>query len=187
MRHKHLLVGLVLGTVLLTGCGSKMNSITENTIIIEKDGTISDVSVEDYSTGNYDMAGLEAFINDEIADYNSEAGDGSVVLEKLDTESELVKLQLSYSDIEDYNAFNNTDYVIEGLSAANLSGEFTSVSSGSQVRVADMTETDLQVLKVKDAIDIVCKGKVLYYNGNVTEENGTYTASGNGEAVIVFK
>ena len=45
----------------------------------------------------------------------------------------------------------------------------------------------LKVLKVSDAMDIIYKGKVLYYNQYVTENDGTYTASGEGEAVLVLK
>lgn len=187
MKQKHLLAGLILGTILLTGCGSSFDSVTGNTMTIGKDGTISDVSVEDFSEGNYDMADLEAFVNAEIADYNSEAGEDSIVLDAIDTENKLVKLQLTYSGMDDYNAFNNTEYQLEGFEDVKLSGEFTSVADGTKVSVGDMTDSGMKVLKVEDAMNIICKGKVLYYNDNVTEDNGTYIASGDGEAIIVFK
>lgn len=187
MKQKHLLVGLVLGAILLTGCSSSFDSITVNTLTIEKDGTIADISVEDFSGGDYDMSDLEEFINSEIADYNSGTGEDSIVLDKIDTTGNVVKLQLSYADMEDYNSFNNTDYELSSFEDTSISGEFTSVADGSSVSSGDMSGTDMKVLKVEDAMNIVCKGKVLYYNSYITEDNGTFTASGEGTAVIVFK
>lgn len=187
MRQKHLLAVLLLGTALLTGCSSSLDTVTVNTLTIERDGTIADISVEDFSNGNYDMTKLESFINAEVADYNSQAGEGSISLDKLETESELVKLQLRYADIEDYNAFNHTEYELTDFNASELSGSFTSAADGSQIQPGDMNETDMRVLQVQDAMNIVCKGKILYYNSYVTENNGTFTASGDGTAVIVFR
>lgn len=187
MKHKHLLTGLVLGTILLTGCSGNMDTITVNTITIEKDGTIQDISVEDFSDGNYNMANLEEFINTEISDYNSKAGEGSIVLDSIQTDSSLIKLQLSYADMEDYNAFNHTEYEYSNFEEAALTGDFTSAADGSTVKAADINDTGMKVLKIGDATNIICKGKVLYYNSYVTEENGTFSASGEGTAVIVLK
>lgn len=187
MRQKHLLTVLILGTVLLTGCSGNLDSVAVNTITIEKDGTIADISVEDFSDGNYDMTKLENFIDAEVADYNSQAGEGSITLDKLETENKLVKLQLNYADMEDYNAFNHTEYELTDFDASALSGSFTTAADGSQIKPGDMKEPDMRVLQVQDAMNIVCKGKVLYYNSYVTESNGTFTASGEGTAVIIFK
>lgn len=187
MKKKHLLIGLVLGAMLLTGCGSRLDSITENTMTIEKDGTITDISVEDFSEGDYDMADLESFVNSEVADYNADAGEERIVLEAFDTENKLAKLELSYTDMEDYNSFNHTTYELCGMGETTISGNFTSVADGSEVKASEITDSDAKILKVADAMNISCKGKVLYYNEYVTEENGTFTASGEGVAVIVFK
>lgn len=187
MKQKHLLTGLALGVLLLTGCTGNVDSVTTNTITIEKDGSIRDISVEDFSDGSYDMAGLEEFINAEIADYNSQTGESRIVLDDIQTDERVVKLQLSYTGMEDYNAFNHTEYEYGSLAEAGLTGEFTSTADGSTVKAADMNGTDLKVLKIEDAMNIVCKGKILYYNSFVTEENGTFSASGEGMAVIVLK
>lgn len=186
MRQKYLLAGLVLGTIFLAGCGSSFDSVTENTMTIEKDGRIQDVSVEDFSDGDYNLNDLQEFIDTEIADYNAKAGEESVVLKQFDIENQVARVQISYTDMEHYNAFNHTSYELEALEDVKLSGSFTA-ADGSSVSAADISEANGQVLQVEDAMNIVCKGKVLYYNENVTETNGTYTASGEGTAVIVFK
>lgn len=187
MKQKHLLTGLVLGTLLLTGCTGNVDSVTANTITIEKDGSIRDISVEDFSDGSYDMTKLEEFINAEIEEYNSQTGENRIVLDDIQTENSIVKLQLSYTGMEDYNAFNHTEYEYSSLAEAGLTGEFTSAADGSTVKAADMNDTDLKVLKIEDAMNIVCKGKILYYNSFVTEDDGTFSASGEGTAVIVLK
>ena len=45
MKQKHLLIHLMLGLLLLTGCSSGLDSITENTMTVDKDGRLHDVSV----------------------------------------------------------------------------------------------------------------------------------------------
>ncbi len=187
MRQKNWLAALILGAALLTGCSSNLETVAVNTMTIEKDGRIADISVEDFSDGDYDMAKLESFITAEVADYNSQAGEGSITLDKLETESKLVKLQLNYADMDDYNAFNHTEYELADFNASALSGSFTNATDGSQIKPGDMKETDMKVLQIQDAMNIICKGKVLYYNSFVTESNGTFTASGEGTAVIIFK
>ncbi|MDD6332665.1 MAG: hypothetical protein PUA59_09575 [Clostridium sp.] len=186
MKHKHLLVGVALGLALLTGCAVKMDTITVNTMIIEKKGTISDISVEDFSGGSYDMAGLEQYVTDEIDSYNQKAGADSVVMKALDTENPIVKVQLTYQDMDSYNGFNDTAYELKNLAEETLTGSFTA-ADGSTVNATEINGEKLKVLKVSDAMDIIYKGKVLYYNQYVTENDGTYTASGEGEAVLVLK
>lgn len=187
MKQKHLLKGLALGVLLLTGCSSNLDSVTVNTMTIEKDGRLQDVSVEDYSGVDYDMSSLEEFINQEISDYNTQAGADSVVLSKLEIDGTMVKLLLSYADMDDYNAFNHTSYEYGNLTDMKLSGDFTSVADGSTVKAADIQDAGVKVLKIEDAMNIVCKSGVLYYNSNVTAENGVFTASGEGTAIIILK
>lgn len=187
MKQGLLIVGIVLSAVLLAGCTGGVDSITTNTMTVHKDGKIADVSVEDFSDGDYSMTDLEQFVTDEVNDYNTTNGDGSIEIKEIQTENSLAKLELTYQDMATYNAFNHTEYVLEDAAQAGLSGDFTVKSDGTTVKVADIDTDGLKVLEVSDAMNIVCKGKVQYYNSYVTEVNGTYTASGEGIAVIVFK
>lgn len=187
MKRKHILAALVLGIILLTGCSGNLDTVTINTMTIEKDGTIADVSVEDFSNGNYDLSKLEDFINAEVSDYNSEAGEGSIVVDQIVTEGNIVKLRLNYAGIADYNTFNHTEYELTDFASTSVSGMFTSTTDGSSVKPGDMSDPDMKVLKIQDAMNIICRGKVLYYNADITENNGTFTASGEGTAVIIFK
>lgn len=187
MRHKCLLAGLLVGLMAMTGCGYNLDSISENTMTIKKDGTIVDVSVEDYSDGNYSMTDLETFITDEITAYNDKNGENCVVMNRLDTDNNIGKLQLTYSGMKDYNGFNHTDYELAELSDTTISGSFISAADGSSVAAPDIQEAGLQVLKVCDAMNIISKKKVLYYNSFVTEQDGTYIISGEGDAVLILK
>ena len=148
---------------------------------------IVDVSVEDYSDGNYSMTDLKTFITDEITAYNDKNGENCVVMNRLDTDNNVGKLQLTYSGMKDYNGFNHTDYELAELSDTTISGSFISAADGSSVAAADIQEAGLQVLKVCDAMNIISKKKVLYYNSFVTEQDGTYIISGEGDAVLILK
>lgn len=187
MKRKGILIGLLFGIVLLAGCSKGLDSFENNTMTIGKDGTIQDVSVEDFSDGSYDMKDLEGFINTEIADYNTSVNAEPITLGQLENENKLVKLQLNYTTMEDYNNFNHTDYTLDSFADSKLSGNVTSVSDGSSVSVADIEDKEYQVLKVTDAMDITFQGKALYYNSYVTEDDGIFTSSGKGTAIIIYK
>jgi hypothetical protein len=187
MRRIGILMGFIAGIALLAGCSKNLDAYVQDCMTIQKDGTIQDVSVEDFSDGNYDMSNLEQFITEEITNYNTEAGSEHIILEQLETENKLAKLELSYDEMEDYNSFNNTDYVLASLADSNLSGSMTAVSDGSSVSAADIEDKEYQVLQITDAVRVAFQGKVLYYNSAVTVEDDVFLTSGEGIAIIVFK
>lgn len=187
MKQGLLIVGIMLSAVLLVGCTGGMDSIMTNTMTVHKDGKIADVSVEDFSDGDYSMTDLEQFVTNEVNAYNTANGEGSIEIKEIQTENSLAKLKLTYQDMTTYNAFNHTEYVLADAAQAELTGDLIVKSDGTTVKATDIDTDGLKVLEVSDAMDIVCKGKVQYYNSYVTEVNGTYTANGEGVAVIVFK
>ena len=187
MKQKHLLIHLMLGLLLLTGCSSGLDSITENTMTVDKDGRLHDVSVEDFSGMDYENEKLEEFVNQKITEYNTQTGTEAIVLEKLEINDDIVKLMLSYNNIEDYNAFNNTAYTLSNLSDAGLSGEFISAADGSKVKAEEIQDDTLKVLKIEDSMNIICKGNIQYYNSYVTKENGYFSSTGDGTAIIIWK
>ena len=78
MKQGLLIVGIMLSAVLLVGCTGGMDSIMTNTMTVHKDGKIADVSVEDFSDGDYSMTDLEQFVTDEVNAYNTANGEGSI-------------------------------------------------------------------------------------------------------------
>lgn len=172
----------------LGGCGKQeVTSYDKNTMMIGKDDTIQDVSIEDFANGDYNMQELEQFVNSEITKYNSEAGSERITLAELNTENKLARLQLNYASIEDYNQFNHTAYSLKSLAESALNGSLISVSDQKEVPVSEIEDKGYRVLTVSDAMDITFEGKPLYYNSNITVSNGIYTADGEGTAIIVFK
>lgn len=187
MKSRYMLTGLLLGAVLLTGCSKNIADITTNTLSVAKNGEIHDVSIEDYSDGNYKVDELQGFIDGEVAAYNEQAGDECIKVDEFLLDGQVARIQLTYDDMKAYNAFNRTNYELKDLADANLSGEFTAVTDGSKVQASSITEEGLKVLVVTDATDIHVAGKVLYYNSGVTKNESTYAATGEEPAVIVFK
>ena len=60
-----LLSVMALGVGLLAGCGTP--DVATNTVIIEKNGKITEALVEDFSKDYYTQEELEAFVEEEIA------------------------------------------------------------------------------------------------------------------------
>ena len=186
MKWKVVITGLLL-IFLMGGCSKQLTEYQENTLTINKDGTILDISVEDFSEGNYDMSNLEQFIRDEVTDYNAKNGDDRVVLNELNTDNKLARLELLYQSMDDYNAFNHTEYTLKDLIDTTLSGTMISAQDGSEIPASDVEDKDYLVLEVTDAMNLEFQGKVLYYNEYITAQDGTYLSSGEGTAVVVFK
>ena len=92
MKQGLLIVGIMLSAVLLVGCTGGMDSIMTNTMTVHKDGKIADVSVEDFSDGDYSMTDLEQFVTDEVNAYNTANGEGSIESKEIQTENSLAKI-----------------------------------------------------------------------------------------------
>ena len=182
------IVAALLVAVMITACGGQQSvEYSSNTMTICKDGTIQDLSIDDFSSGNYDMGKLEQFVKDEIERYNASSGDGSITVEDLNTNNKHVRLTLNYRSMEDFNQFNDKDYSIKSFAGSNLTGSLTSASKHTSVSVSEIQDKDYQVVQVTDAVNLAFQGKVFYYSSNVTEKNGIYTSSGDGVATIIYK
>ncbi len=183
-----LLLSAVCFVLMLGGCGTKdVTSYDQNTLTIGKDGTIKEVSVENFADGNYNMQELEQFVSSEISTYNQTAGGERITLVELNTDNKLAKLQLNYASMEDYNQFNRKDYSLQSFADSALSGSLADVSGQTEVAVSEIEDKGYQVLKVSDAMELAFEGKPLYYNSYVTVSNGVYSSNGEGVAVVVFK
>lgn len=122
---------LLLGAVLcigLTGCGKSkdkepektdyIGNVTQDTITLYGDGSIIEIACEDYSGVAFDYSDLEQYIKDEVADYNSRAGQDKITFLQYSDEGGVVRTALQYSDMDTYNDFNKTSYWITDYDAA---------------------------------------------------------------------
>ncbi len=191
MKKKALILGTIMIALLSTGCTNVAKKATENTFILNKDESVTDVSVEDYTDSNYKIDDLQDFVTDAVNDYNEKNGEDSVVLksyEALDEKSKNIKVVIDYKSIDDYNKFNNTNYEVKSISKADLSDKFKDLEGEEVKSKAIKEETKLKVLSIDGDTKIYIKG-AKYYSSKLKynkEDKTLYNAEGK-TGVIVFK
>lgn len=175
---------------LLTGCDNYSKQYDTNTLVVKGNGSIVEVSVEDFKGASVDAEGITSYVEEQIDTFN-EGSDSKIKMKSIDTEDmSNVKLVLSYKDIDSFNAFNLLDYSfvdVADAKEADLTGSFTS-SDDKKTSPSDiMAEDKGKVLTVTEATDVVVKGTIMYYNDEVTIKDGVAKTSGNKKAIIIFK
>lgn len=193
MKKIKLLAVVTTLMLALTGCGNYAKKYDNNTIIVEKKGSLVEVAVEDFTGVSVNEEDLTSYIEGEVTAYNESVGEKLIKQDSFDTEDmSHVKLVLTYKDIVAYNDFNNLEWVLDDISeveTASLTGTFQAVD-GSNAKIADIKEeSKAKVLILFGATDVVIKGDILYYNEEVTYDSETEvaTTTGNANAVIIYK
>lgn len=190
MKRIRLMALLVTSVCLLTGCSTDAKKYDKNTLVINGNGSLIEIAVEDFKDSSVKAEDLENYIDEQIDEYN---GDSGKLVKKsyMDTDDmSKVKLALSYKDIESFNGFNLLECTLDdyvNVKEDVLKGNFTS-ADGKSVKVADFTDTEnAEVLILSEATDVVVKGDILYYNEEVQVKDGVAATSGEDNAIIIFK
>ena len=191
MRKIQIIAMFVILLCVCVGCTNYAEEYSENTIVVKKSGRIVEVAVEDYKDTKVKAEDLTAYISEQIQAYNEENGRNAVKQKDLMTEDmSKVKLVLQYKGIDDYNGFNSLDCKLIDYTEAEkdlLSGSFKN-PDGKAVKKSDFKDVEgTKVLVMSEKTNIVLKGKIRYYNSQVTVKNGVITTSGKKDAIIIFK
>ena len=121
---------LMLGAVILTGCGQKESTVS--TISIDKDGRISYLIYEDFSKDYYDLKELSDMASAEISEYNSEYISEKIKLESVESvekdDSSFVKMVMDFDSADDFTVFNEESLFYGTVEEARQNG-FTVSSS----------------------------------------------------------
>ena len=99
---------------------STIGDIDTNTLKLSMNGSITEISCENYKEANIDVSSLEQHVKTEIDNYNSERGASKISLVEYKEENGVVKTAIQYSDLDTYNEFNNTDYTLSLYSVAEV-------------------------------------------------------------------
>ena len=186
MKKSKWIVGAIMMAFFLTGCSNVEQDATCNTLIVNGDSTLIDVSVEDYTGITYDEEELKSFINDAIDEYNSDS-ENAVKLKSFTNDNDNIKLVMSYASIDDYNAFNQTEYILDDAERIALDGSFTT-ADGKSIEAADLELSNAKALVLYDATNVVLDGTLLYYNEEVTvSDTDALTVSGEDTAIIIYQ
>ena len=180
---------LLLTSIMFTnGCALGKGNITQDTIIVNKKGTVSGVIVQDFSKDQYNQEELSKMIQEEIAAYDSSSE--KVKLNKFEvTEDNKVYADISYATDEDYKAFNDMDFFCGTVSDAYGAGyafaDMQSVNSGESGLDAKsvLEKSTMNVVVFSEATAVKVPGKIAYVSEGVsiigkkearTESEGTF-------------
>lgn len=177
---------VLMVAMLLTACGeSAKQEVTENTIIVGKDGKISGIIIEEFEKEYYDQAELSQMINEEISDYNSSGQ--QVTLEKLEVSGDQTYVRFQYETAEAYKGFNESELFVGTVSEAAGAGyEFTDMTSAKEgeagLDAASVSgKGSMQVVIFEEPVKVRIPGQVAYVSeGVVPVGKKEVKASGEG-------
>ncbi|MGN0342529.1 MAG: hypothetical protein ACI4DO_07030 [Roseburia sp.] len=191
-----LMVLIITGSFLLTGCGPAVDADT-NTIFVGKDGKISEVSVGDFTAGNYDIDEFKEYVKDEIDTYEDSDASGKVKLKKIQEKDGTVKLVMEYSDYSTYVSFVGnelfTGTVVQAMAAGyEFPSDFYEVTDAilaeDTTDRSDVIVNDDYNVVITDAVtDVSVSGTICYVSEGVTvKDKGTATVTDSYEIDLKY-
>lgn len=195
MKNK-ILVLLVAFSLLLCGCGFSNEKSTESTIIINKDGTIKSIVVEEFPQDKYDENELRQMIRDNVWAYNNSHDTGDVKLVSCEVVNNVATLTMLYNSSSDYAEFNDKDFYFGTVSAARDAGYAKSATLKNAHGVNTVSGSAIDDLATYHMVvfdeDVLVKtyASVLYYSQNlnlVDDVTVTREDDASGLSYIIVK
>lgn len=185
---------MVLLVCCLAGCGDQEVTYDATTLVVNSDGTLTEVVVEAFDKEYYDASELESFVRNEIQKYNLKKVSTQILLESVEVEDEIAKVKISYKTNEDYQEFNEDASLFVGTvkkameDGFRFDQTFTAYGKTEAVSVAKVTEDgNCGIVITQEATNVVLPDKILYISENVTTQGKKSAVTGEGECYIVYK
>jgi len=191
MRKRKLLILLTLLTLLLAGC-KKSSSVDTNTIEVDKDGMITSTIIEDFDKDYYLEEELKQAIDNEIAEYNSAAGENAATVEKFNVKDKKVNVVIQFATANDYATLNNIPLFAGTIEEAIAAGydfdsTFTKITKGKvdgedTFKAADIVGlSDYKVIIVQETTAVAVPGNIAYISEGITirgKKSANFTIAG---------
>lgn len=172
---------------LFAGCGTTLEA-EANTVYVSNKGAVTSIEVESFEQDYYDVAELEAYVNEEIDAYTEEHGKGTVKLDEFIADGKMPKLRMKYKTTKDYMDFNGNwmelyqGTVLETLEAGyTYDGNFVKVEDGKVVGSATKQEIykeeGLKTVIIRANMDVKVDGEICYVTTENVKLNGTDSVS----------
>lgn len=181
--------------LLLIGCGTNQQTISQNFIEIDNYGLVNVVLNESFEESYYDLNELNQMVNDELTTYNSIHGVDSIVLKDSKLENGIVSLNLEFSGAEDYNEYMSDSVYIGNINGAYLQGyDFNRALcvAGNEEAIIGKNDllnmADSKVIVVDGLYTVRCPSKIMYYSQNMRLID-SYTVESNvaGCYFVIYK
>ncbi len=180
----------------LMACGEKEKptEITENTIIVLSDGTISGICVDIFDKDYYTVEGLQAMAEQEAADYNQANGVDSVKFDKIENaDDNVVKLYMNYANCYAYEGFNGSTLYVGTIQEAYNAGVDLDVSlyaidgSGKTVGKDDLLGmSDKHVMILSETSYVELPGSVMYASNGVSSTSKSNEVKANFDQDLIY-
>lgn len=192
-------IALCIG--LLAGCGTP--DVATNTIIVDKDGKVTEAIVESFDQEYYSEEELKAFVEEEIEAYIVDHSKGDVKMSGLSVDAGTAKMVMRYVDATTYRDFHKVNFYVGTVVNAQSAGydfnaKFFAVKDG----VADTTYAGTStvvaeegnVLVIQEYIDVQVPGTITYVSEGVqvnSNNSVSIVAENEGDvaplAYIIYK
>ena len=181
--------------IFLTGCSKEVQLRDGTNLQLEKEGGVTVTYIEEFPSDYYVVAELEAMNAEEVAEYNSKAGEDAVKVVSTTTDGSKVTLSMHFAEMEDYGNMNGVQVYSGTVSQAmamgyDLSKTFTDAKTGEPLTDINWEELGTKhIVIVKDNVSVYPYKKIEMVTDNVTvsEDRKVATVTGQEQAVIVFK
>ncbi|MDD3367959.1 MAG: hypothetical protein PHP50_03585 [Lachnospiraceae bacterium] len=193
MRKEIMLCLCACVSVITLGCGSQTE---DGTIVsVEKNGSVKNTIIEDFSAEYYDVEELKNLVLTEIAEYNKANGGNAISIDSLEQKKDStdVRVVMNYATAEDYASFNETEFFYGTVAEAKEAGfsvtePLVDASDTAKTIGADELNdmTDYHMLVASDAVAFTLPNKILYASEGVTVD-GKKAAGTDGLFYIVTK
>ncbi len=181
--------------VFLTGCSDEVQLRDGTNLQLDAEGGVTVTYIEEFSSDYYDVAELEAMNAEEVAEYNSMAGEEAVTVVSTVTDGSKITLTMHFSDMEDYGDMNGVPVYSGTVSQAiamgyDLNKSFVDAKTGEKLADINWEEVGTKhIVIINDEVSVYPYKKIEMVTDNVTvsEDRKMATVTGESQAVIVFK
>ncbi len=181
--------------LLLAGCTNGNQELEDKTVItVEKDGSVKAKLVESFAESYYSQDELIQMVNDELADYNSKNGEGSIVMDSYELTNGLMHIDFTFATVSAYNDYMDDDIFVGTVSEAYSAGfDFNRMLSKASASENTIGKNDLMGMGDKKIVvldgDAIVKtpSKIKYYSqGMLKGDAKTVSAVGDGIYFVVY-
>ncbi|MDD6202811.1 MAG: hypothetical protein PUB13_07725 [Lachnospiraceae bacterium] len=178
----------------LTGCREE-NMPEGRTLALQKDGSITQTIVDDFSMDYYDFDELSQMNREEVEEYNSSVNREAVTIDDMKTDGSKITVIMQYANTDDYIAMTENALFFGTVEQAQKVGYDMNVSLTSIDKAKTLTKEELltmgkaHIAIVTEPTNVKTFGNILYISDGVTVEQNKKlaTVSGENTAYIVFK
>ncbi len=187
------LVGVVKESIHEVAEGDKTDEEAEessasNIIAINKDGSLTETSVEDFDTAEYDADALKEMVNETIEEYNG-SGEEKISLRSLEVKDGIARAVIYYASAKDYADYNEKTLKIGNVSNLDITGVTLADDKNTVLTKDSVTKVKGSYVLLNDETTVAVPKEVEYVSRNV-KKTGKKTAEvkkAGIDSVIIYK